>query len=777
MLKSVFVRWVFCVLVFGSHAIAAPIITGFTPIAAAPGEKIQLTGSGFSSGSFVIRFWNGIVVTSGFVNSDTLVTVVVPDGATTGAISIQQGTGDPLYTVDDFTVVGFGPYIMSFSPSYGAVNDTVAITGVHLTNTTGVKFGGVSATQFTPNADGTQISTRVPLGATTGLITVSTLFGTSNSPTAFTVVGAGPYVTGFNPISGDTSTKVQITGLHLTGVTNVTFNGQPGVSLIANSDTLLQVHPPSSVRSGPIAVYGPQGVFVTSSNFYGNPAVSSFSPASGRVNTNVVINGTNFLGASAVFFGSVASSSITIRSNSQLTARVPAGAKTGLIRVVTVAGSAFSATNFIVAPTISGFAPAFGLVGTAVTITGANLNASTPTIRFNGVAASTLNSVTSTQVVALVPAGATTGPISLSTVDGNDTNATRFYLPATVASFSPTNSAPGSRISITGQNFVGANAVLFNGTAATSFVVTNNTSMSAVVPANIVTGPISITTPAGVFASATSFYGAPRIDGFSPNHGPPGTSVTLKGQNFQNSTIQFAGTPAAVVSLNSTQMVATVPNGASTGLLTVTGPAGNSSSTNNFIVQYSSDLATWITNSVNPVTLGSNLVYTIGMLNRGPFGAPNATLTNTLPPNVTLVSASVSPPWSLATNGNRIIATTTNFANAGTSTLTVTVIPEAVGAITASVSITSDNLDSVPGDNTASIVTTVLPLALLSVGALPDAVKISWPGELTNYTLQFLNGFSGLQWTTVTDTPSVSGGLQFIIQTNAESPRFYRLRR
>src|SRR5579862_7120962 len=137
-LKRTILAGAFCVLAALSEAFAGPVITSFTPTAGAPGDQIELTGSGFTSGSFTVRFWNGgsgAVVTSGFINSDTLMTVVVPSGITTGPISIQQGTDAPSFTVDDFLAVGLGPYLISFSPTLGSVNDTVMISGVHLTNT------------------------------------------------------------------------------------------------------------------------------------------------------------------------------------------------------------------------------------------------------------------------------------------------------------------------------------------------------------------------------------------------------------------------------------------------------------------------------------------------------------------------------------------------------------------------------------------------------------------------------------------------------------------
>jgi uncharacterized repeat protein (TIGR01451 family) len=777
-LKAKFAQALACILTAFGPALAAPTITGFNPTVGAPGDQIQLTGSGFLSGSYTVAFGNppGVPVIAGSINSDTLLTVTVPNGVTTGPISIQQGSDPAFYTPSNFLAISSGPYISSFAPLYGAVNDSVIITGFHFVNVIGVAFSGIGA-QFSANAAGTQITSRVPAGATNGVITVSTPNGTSNSLASFTIIGPEPFITGFSPSQGPAGTSVQITGLHFSGVTGVTFNGQPGFIQTATSDTFIQVQTPSGIITGPIAVTTPRGTSVTTSNFFGNPTITSVSPNSGRANTNVIIRGTNFLGATAVSFNGVSSGTLSVVNNSNLTAVVPAGATKGLIRVFVPGASTFSPSNFVVLPTISGFSPTFGPVGSSITITGANLNAGTPIVRFNGVPAAPPTQVSFSQLVAQVPAAATTGLISVTTSDGSDTSANMFFLPGSILSFAPNNSLPGSRITITGQNFTGASAVSFNGTSAADFSVTNNGLLGATVPSNVITGPILVSTPAGVIQGSELFYGAPVITSYAPTHGLPGTNVTIKGVNFLGGSVQFNGLDAAMVSLNNTQIVATAPNGASSGPITVVAPAGTNTSLSQFTIDYTSNLRVSITNEPNPVTVGSNLLYTISLANAGPFGALNATFTNLLPTNVSLLSVSASLPWALQTNGNVLTGSISNFAN-GTSTLLLVVTPQVVGNIVDTVSFGSDNPDPSLGDNSASISTTVEPLALLSIASLADQVRISWPASLSNYVLQVENQLALTpQWLSVTSAPVVSGAVKFVIETNNGSARFYRLQR
>jgi hypothetical protein len=94
-----------------------------------------------------------------------------------------------------------------------------------------------------------------------------------------------------------------------------------------------------------------------------------------------------------------------------------------------------------VVPTISNVSPGTGTTGTQVTINGTNF-ISPSAVRFNGVAATfTVNSTT--QIVANVPIGASSGPITVITNDGSATSPNQFNLsfPSTVQLNSGTGAA------------------------------------------------------------------------------------------------------------------------------------------------------------------------------------------------------------------------------------------------------------------------------------------------------------------------------------------------
>jgi hypothetical protein len=105
------------------------------------------------------------------------------------------------------------------------------------------------------------------------------------------------------------------------------------------------------------------------------------------------------------------------------------------------------------------------------------------------------------------------------------------------------------------------------------------------------------------------------------------------------------------------------------------------------------------------------------------------------------------------------------------------VVPTATGFITNVARVGGDYPDPVPGNNSNSVVTTVFPLPLLSIQLVPtNLVQISWPAPLSNFTLQFKNALStNLLWTNVTSARTITVTNVFVLETNVNITRFYRL--
>ena len=171
------------------------------------------------------------------------------------------------------------------------------------------------------------------------------------------------------------------------------------------------------------------------------PTISGFTPTAGQPGTSVTITGTNLTGATGVTFGG-ASAAFSVDASTQITATVPQNAVTGAVSVTTGAGTAVSSGTFTVtsppppaAPTINSFSPASGTPGTAVTITGTHFTGATA-VTFHGVAA-VYNVVSSTQIQTVVPAGSSTGTLSVTTPGGTATSPSQFVVTAAGSGSAP----------------------------------------------------------------------------------------------------------------------------------------------------------------------------------------------------------------------------------------------------------------------------------------------------------------------------------------------------
>src|SRR6185369_16235491 len=92
------------------------------------------------------------------------------------------------------------------------------------------------------------------------------------------------------------------------------------------------------------------------------------------------------------------------------------------------------------------------------------------------------------------------------------------------------------------------------------------------------------------------------------------------------------------------------------------------------------DLVVTQTAMPNPVKLGSDLLYTIEITNKGPLTATNVSFTDTLPPNVTFVTLGSSPEWLV--NGSSATLFYGALAVNDSIKAFITIKPQVAGTIT-----------------------------------------------------------------------------------------------
>ncbi|HMI81164.1 MAG TPA: hypothetical protein VK480_05195 [Solirubrobacterales bacterium] len=127
----------------------------------------------------------------------------------------------------------------------------------------------------------------------------------------------------------------------------------------------------------------------------------------------------------------------------------------------------------------------------------------------------------------------------------------------------------------------------------------------------------------------------------------------------------------------------------------------------------SANLKVTKTDSPDPVRVGSNLTYTIGVENLGPEPATGVTVTDDLPKGVDLVSAS-GPSGACAAQKGKVTCTVGSLKPSGVNyggapvTITIVVVPRSAGTIRNTATVKGDQKDPVSGNDKATASTRVL---------------------------------------------------------------------
>jgi Big-like domain-containing protein/autotransporter-like protein/IPT/TIG domain-containing protein len=198
---------------------------------------------------------------------------------------------------------------------------------------------------------------------TTGPITSDATGPAATSNTAtITVTQVTPAVTSISPNSGPTvgGTSVTITGTNFAGATAVKFGSAAATSFSVNSATsITATSPPGTgivdvtvTAAGVTSATSPADQFTFSLPL---PTVTSVSPNAGPPGTIVTVTGTNFIGTTALKFGTTAAASFTVNSATSITATSPAGTGTVDVTVTTPGGTSATGSadqfSFMVATT------------------------------------------------------------------------------------------------------------------------------------------------------------------------------------------------------------------------------------------------------------------------------------------------------------------------------------------------------------------------------------------------------------------------------------------
>ncbi|MCJ7483345.1 MAG: IPT/TIG domain-containing protein [Thermodesulfovibrionales bacterium] len=309
------------------------------------------------------------------------------------------------------------------------------------------------------------------------------------------------------------------------------------------------------------------------------------------------------------------SAPILAKTNSSLKVKVPPEAVSGKIEVRVGEGASLvkvtSAFSFVVMekPSIESISPMTGYPGLKIEIRGYNFQDSTGSraqFKFFDAVSASWNWADGSEdtdrgllrrASVTVPNGAKTGPITVLNSGGSDVSKENFqvtvapYIPTPViTSFTPKNGNIGTEVTLSGKNF-GTDANLIsvkfgNDSTAVHPNFCSNETIRVNVPTDGETWYISVLTSSGKkVESADIFYLPPEIRRVSPNSAPPEFKVIIFGKNlYASKIVKFNGIWAQIDGTSRNAVDAYVPNGATTGLVTVESPGGTATSPEVFTV-------------------------------------------------------------------------------------------------------------------------------------------------------------------------------------------------
>jgi hypothetical protein len=689
-----------------------PLITGITPAQGAPGTTVSAVITGgdlFAAGSVVFN-GSGTTATIGTGGTATSLPVTISIaanaslGLNTVTVTTPAGTSAPF---SGFNVAPL-PTITSVTPNSAAQGATLAATiaGTNLGGAFGIAFSGSGVTA-TIGTGGTStalpvtisIATSAALGART--FTVTTPIGASSAFNGFTVLSP-PTITGITPGSGPQGANVSATiaGNNLLGASAVTFSGTGVTATIGSGGTstavpvMIAIAATAQLSSPTITLTTPQGTSIPFSGFTvtPTPSITSFTPIGGSAGTVVAILGKNWSSATGVAFNGTPAASFTIVQNDAELITNP-GFETsnlaGWTKADQGAGTFHSATG--TSTPVSNYPTAGPRTGTRYAVSDMNSPSASALIQSFTVP-STASKVTLSfsMFVNDQDSGPIVNPAGLDYSAIPNQHARVDILTEAAAPFDTgngvlrnfylsvdphTNPNPYRSYSFDITDLVGSggtfqvrfaevnNQFFLNMGVDDVSILSQSTTVLAVVPQGATTGPISLVTPGGVATSSTNFTmtGAGTSSTSltsSDNPSVSGQAVTL---TATVSGVSPAGTPTGSVVFKdgTTQIGTSVLNGAAQATLTtgtlsvgahsitaqyVGDPAYQGSSASLTQTNNKATSVTTVTSSANPsgVSQSVTMTATVGVVAPG-VGTPAGTATffdSTTPIGTTVLNSS-----------------------------------------------------------------------------------------------------------------------------------------
>jgi len=477
----------------------------------------------------------------------------------------------------------------SWTPHEGAAGTLVTLNGVGFTRRTSVLVGGrvVRPTKMGARA----ISFRMPSYVGDGRIILRKSGVANDYVVGNFNVWTNPKVVAFGPVSGTYGTRVEIRGQNFSQDDQVMLGQQP-LRIDSWTETGLVVTIPNGAASGYFTVRNARNSESRSRQQFRvvqpAPYISDFAPLGGEPGSTVRIRGGNYGNDISVNYGRQPMP-ITRTGNGWIEVSIPAGARRSeAINIRSRRGNVSSVGNYALAlpPALGSYSPAWGTVGTQVTLSGQNFTAN-DRVSLGGVNCRIIQ-LTGNRITVEVPNNAASGAFAIHRGAQAVQAASRFevaYAPV-IAGFSAMAGAPGTRITMTGQHLDGARLYLNNQEIRP--ISASPGQVQFAIPARARSGNFRIAGRAGQSNWAKPFevWNYPQIRRISSARGPVGSTLALTGTMLSNASQIFLGDVELprLPGSNANQVLVRIPQGARSGNISWTAYGKNTRSNWNYDV-------------------------------------------------------------------------------------------------------------------------------------------------------------------------------------------------
>lgn len=572
---------------------APPELLRITPDSVYVGQSVTLSGNQFGTEPMVtFSAVNTTItlngrVTSAVDNTIRVVVPLVPPGRTIVRVSNDQGTADPL----PLTIFQPAPSLTSIDPANGLANSTVVLTGQYLNQIRTVRFNQLAA--VVQDSTDTKLTLRVPSGIQRGptFIVVETRGGSFTVP--FIVAGT-PQITAISTRQARPGAELIVQGTNLTdGI--VSINGlATNRDQTSVQDNQIKTIIPDNATSGKVTVTVFEKLVATSTDslkIIRPPAITSVSTLDGIAGDRIQLAGINLGDVTALTFNAT-SAPFRVLSPSLLETTLPALGAAGnyTLGVSSVGGTAQFSQPFVyyVAPGNLSLNPARTINNQNVSVLGSSLYRITD-VRVGSQAVPIIGRTEGSAVQISIPAGITSGPVTVINRAGQTTTATALVIvqKPVVTGVIPLKARPGDRVIVTGSFLQNAQFYFFNtSTPAPEGGKNDDSEHWILVPTDAQNGPIRVTNVSGESTQTDAFtvIRPVTITDFTPKSAKAGADVTISGQNLGTVTAVRVngGTLNASFRVSGSNLLVTIPAGTTVGQICLINDAGTTCTSANF---------------------------------------------------------------------------------------------------------------------------------------------------------------------------------------------------